>query len=68
ADAELKTPDQKLNSAPHPADDRASDTQPIALPYTPVDDEIVEADQTIELHDGEDVSRLASRFAARTEI
>ncbi len=41
---------------------------PIALTYQPDEDEIDVIDQMVEVHDGEEVSRLASRFAARTDV
>lgn len=49
-----------------PLDD--GEETPIALPYDPRDTEIGIANQVVETKDVEEVSRLASRFAARTDV
>ena len=56
------------NSTAELSTSAVEDAAVIALPYEPEYDEINEQEQDVELHDGDEVSRLASRFAAHTDV
>lgn len=72
ANAELNghpVEDQQLQQLDaEPASQVAAPEAVIALPYVPEDAEIHKPDPMVEERDGEDLSRLASRFAARADV